>query len=94
MQAKYIITMSYLSEHIIPGTMGKTFLIGTDYADDYQVVLRALSKIKSISKVQLNDKVYPCEITVCTDSTVTIREVQEKAKGVGFHLIPRSMLLQ
>lgn len=86
--------MSYLSEHIIPGTMGKTFLIGTDYADDAQVVLRALTKVKGICKIQFNDKVYPYEITVCTDSPIAIREVQEKARGVGFHLIPRSYLLQ
>lgn len=94
MQAKYTITMCYLSDHIIPGTMGKTFLIGTDYADSDQVVLRVLSKIKGISKIQLNDKVYPHEITVCTDCLVTVKEVQEKAKDIGFHIIPRSSFLQ
>ncbi|WPP51924.1 hypothetical protein [Catalinimonas niigatensis] len=85
--------MSYLSEYIIPATLGKTFLLGTDYSRDYQKVLKILGKIKGISRVDLNDEVFPREITIYTECPVAVKEVQQSVKAFGFHAIPKSFLL-
>lgn len=85
--------MSYLSEYIIPGTMGKTFLMGADYSSDYQRVLKILDKIKGINKVHLNEKVFPHEITICTEKPVAVREVQQQVRTLGFHAIPKAFFL-
>lgn len=86
--------MSYLSDFIIPGGKGKTFLLGNDYPSDYQLMLKALRKIKGISLINLNDQVYPHEITVCTDKPVAIKEIQGTTRVLGFHMIPKSFFLQ
>ncbi len=83
--------MSYLSENIIPGKMGKTFF--TDINDqDLHIVLRVLNKIRGIGRVDFSDKIFPHEITVHTAGPVAIQEIQDRIKNVGFHAVPKSFL--
>lgn len=85
--------MSYLTEYILPGTAGKIFLMGTDYSNDYQRVLKILDTVKGISTVSLNNSVFPREITICTEKPVAVREVQQRVKAFGFHAIPKAFFL-
>ncbi len=85
--------MSYLSEYIIPGSVGKTFLIGNDFPLSYPSILKSLERMKGVQRVTLDDKKYPCEFTVWVDSTIAVKDIQAKVKEAGFHALPKSLLL-
>lgn len=82
--------MGYLSENIIPGKSGKTFLVGINNIEDYQAAVRVLSKIQGIGKIDYTDKVYPHELTIFTARPVPVKEIQQRMKYVGLHALPKT----
>lgn len=85
--------MSYLSEYIIPGSLGKTFLLGANRSINYQRVLEVLREINGVSKVSLNEEVFPREITVFTERAIPVTEIQKKVRTIGFHAIAKATFL-
>ncbi|MEQ9443427.1 MAG: hypothetical protein RIG62_30590 [Cyclobacteriaceae bacterium] len=85
--------MCYITDHILPGTMGKTFIMGADHPIDYKYVLSVLNEFKGISSVQLNDQKFPCEMTIQSNSPIAVKDVQQRINTFGFHALPKSYLL-
>ena len=86
--------MSFITQYIIPGTKGKTFGIGADYPTANKEVVEALSSIVGIRSVELNDQVFPREITICSEIPIAVKDIQQKAKSIGVHAIPKSYFYQ
>lgn len=83
--------MSLLSENVIPGNHGKIF--GTDAKEmkDLIKIQKAILQIDGIKDVILNTDIFPREITIHTSKLVTIENIENKVKVLGFHIIPKGL---
>nr|WKN35463.1 hypothetical protein K4G66_24115 [Tunicatimonas sp. TK19036] len=85
--------MCYISDHIFPGTTGKTFLMSADRTTDYKFVQNVLNGFPGISSVELNDEKFPCELVIHASTPIAIKDVQRQMSNYGFHAFPKSSLL-
>jgi hypothetical protein len=83
--------MSLLSENVIPGNHGKIFRTNAKNHQDLIKIKEAVSHIKGIKDVIINEDKFPVEITIHTTSMVSVKEIEDVVVGVGFHAIPKSM---
>lgn len=81
--------MSLLSENVIPGNHGKIF--GTDASTDEQMneLKVAVMKIKGVKNVLLVKGVFPKEFIVHTSELVKVEDIEEAAKSVNLHAVPK-----
>jgi copper chaperone CopZ len=84
--------MSLFTNNIIPGNHGKVF--GTDAKEDsdLKAIEKSILELDGIKEVAINSHVFPREFTVYTTKIVTIEQVENKVKSVGFHAIPKDGL--
>jgi hypothetical protein len=82
--------MGILEKNVIPGNHGKTF--GTNAVEDADLseIKNSISEIDGIIDVILNTSIFPREFTVHTNKMVTIDDIEDKVKKVGFHAIPKA----
>jgi len=80
--------MSLLSENIIPGDYGKLFGTNAIEEDDLLYIKKRLLEIEGVENVVLNSKVFPREFTVFTSKVVTVVEIEDVVKLIGFNAIP------
>jgi hypothetical protein len=83
--------MSLLTENIIPGNHGKIF--GTNAIEDLDLlaIKSSLLELDGIKKVVFNTDIFPREFTVHTSKIVSIGDIENKVKSVGFHAIPKDL---
>ncbi len=83
--------MSLLTENIIPGNHGKIF--GTNAIEDLDLlaIKSSLLELDGIKKVVFNTEIFPREFTVHTSKIVSIGDIENKVKSVGFHAIPKNL---
>jgi hypothetical protein len=83
--------MSLLTENVIPGNHGKIF--GTNAIEDLDLlaIKSSLLELDGIKKVVFNTDIFPREFTVHTSKIVSIRDIENKVKSVGFHAIPKDL---
>lgn len=81
--------MGILENNVIPGNHGKTFGTNAKEDADLSQIKISISEIDGIIDVILNTAVFPREFTVHTNKMVTIDEIENKVKKVGFHAIPK-----
>jgi hypothetical protein len=83
--------MSILTNNIIPGNHGKIF--GTNAMEDADLleIKASLLKLDGIKEVLLNTEIFPREFTVYTTKMVSIADIENRVKSVGFHAIPKEL---
>jgi hypothetical protein len=83
--------MSLLTENIIPGNHGKIF--GTNAIEDLDLltIKSSILELDGIKKVVFNTDIFPREFTVHTSKIVSIGDIENKVKSVGFHAIPKDL---
>lgn len=81
--------MSLLSENVVPGKQGKVFGTNAKEHDDLLNIKSAIQNIDGVKDVILNEDIFPKELTVHTSSVVSIKEIEDAAMSVGFHVIPK-----
>jgi hypothetical protein len=83
--------MSLLTENIIPGNHGKIF--GTNAIEDLDLltIKSSILELDGIKKVVFNTDIFPREFTVHTSKIVSIGDIENKVKSVGFHAIPKNL---
>jgi hypothetical protein len=81
--------MSLLSENIIPGNHGKIFGTNAMKENDLIAIKTSLLELEGINKVILNTEIFPREFTIYTTQIVSIEDIENKVKSVGFHAIPK-----
>lgn len=80
--------MTFISENIIPGNYGKKFTTDVNEPSEKSKLEAAILKVKGVTAV-IFGTTYPLELTVHTDKVVNISEIQEKAKELEYHVIPK-----
>ncbi len=83
--------MSILTDNVIPGNHGKIF--GTNAIEDIDLIKikSNLLELDGIKEVLLNTEIFPREFTVHTSKIVSINDIENKVKSVGFHAIPKEV---
>ena len=83
--------MNTLTDTVIPGNHGKIF--GTDAIKDLDLlaIKTSVMELDGIKDVLLNTAVFPREFTVHTLKMITITDIQNRVKHVGFHAIPKDL---
>ncbi len=81
--------MSLLSENIIPGNHGKVFGTNAMEEKDLIEIKASLLELEGINDVILNSEIFPREFTVHTNKIVSLEDIENKVKSVGFHAIPK-----
>ncbi len=83
--------MSTISDNIIPGNHGKVF--GTNAMEDTDLtkIKAKLLKLDGIKDVLLNTTIFPREFTVHTTKMVSVNDIENSVKSVGFHAIPKEL---
>ena len=81
--------MSLLSENVIPGNRRKVFGTNAKEPQTLEKIKSALELIDGIKDVILHLDVYPRELTIHTSKMVTVKEIEDAVKAIGYHVIPR-----
>jgi hypothetical protein len=81
--------MGLLSQNIIPGNHGKTFGTNAMNEDDLRAIKTGLLEIDGISDIVLNTEIFPREFTIYTTKIISLIDIENKVKSVGFHAIPK-----
>ena len=81
--------MSLLSENVIPGNRGKVFATNANEPQTLEKIKSALKLIDGIKDVILHLDIYPRELTINTSKMVTVKEIEDAVKAIGFHAIPK-----
>jgi hypothetical protein len=83
--------MSLLDDNVIPGNHGKIFGTNANEPKDLMAIKHTLMELDGVVNVLVNDTIFPKEFTIHTDKLVTIKDIEDKVKSVGFHAIPKSL---
>lgn len=83
--------MSYINDIVIPGDKGRVFTTSIDKTDDLNRLKEVLNTIQGVESVDVNTAVFPTEIRIVADTVVEVKEVEEAANNLGYHLIPKSI---
>jgi len=81
--------MSLLSQNVIPGNHGKIFGTNAMKENDLMEIKTVLLKLDGINDVILNTEIFPREFTVYTNKIVSLADIENKVKSVGFHAIAK-----
>ncbi|MFV7235290.1 MULTISPECIES: heavy-metal-associated domain-containing protein [Flavobacterium] len=83
--------MSVLTDNVIPGNHGKIFGTNAMEDSDLMEIKASLLELDGIKDVLLNTEIFPREFTVHTSKMVSISDIENKVKSVGFHAIPKDL---
>lgn len=83
--------MTIVSENVIPGNHGKVFGTNAENRTSLNNIKKAILRVDGIRDVIIDEKVFPIELTVHTSQVVKIKEIQDAAISVGFHVIPKGL---
>lgn len=83
--------MSVLTNNVISGNHGKIF--GTNAMEDADLIKikASLLELDGIEDVFLNTEIFPRELTVHTNKMVSIADIENRVRSVGFHAIPKDL---
>jgi len=84
-----ITIMSLLSENVIPGNHGKVFGTNAKEPQTLEKIKSTLELIDGVKDVIIHLDVYPRELTVHTSKIVSVKEIEDAVKAIGFHAIPK-----
>jgi hypothetical protein len=83
--------MSVLTNNVIPGNHGKIFGTNAMEEADLMKIKANLLELDGIEDVLLNTEIFPRELTVHTNKMVSIADIENSVKSVGFHAIPKDL---
>lgn len=83
--------MSYLTKNIIPGEYGKVFSTDAKKEKDLLKIKKAILNLYGIKDVLVDINVFPIEITIQTNSVVSVETVENEVKRFGFHAMPKGV---
>jgi hypothetical protein len=83
--------MSVLTNNVIPGNHGKIFGTNAMEEADLMKIKINLLELDGIEDVLLNTEIFPRELTVHTNKMVSIADIENSVKSVGFHAIPKDL---
>ncbi|WP_027137309.1 heavy-metal-associated domain-containing protein [Gaetbulibacter saemankumensis] len=83
--------MSLISENIIPGDYGKSFVTDAKEDKDLERIKKAILRVEGIKDVEINYGVYPKEFTVHTSKIVTLKAIENEINAIGFHAVVKSL---
>lgn len=83
--------MSYLTKNIIPGKIGKVFSTDAKEEKDLVKITKALLKLPGVKDIDINQNVFPVELTIHTDSVVSVEIIEDEVQRFGFHAIPKGV---
>ncbi|NGY37907.1 heavy-metal-associated domain-containing protein [Flavobacterium sp. XN-5] len=81
--------MSLLAENVIPGIHGKVFGTNAMKENELIEIKTRLLKLEGINDIVLNIEIFPREFTIYTNKIVSIKDIENAVKSVGFHAIPK-----
>ena len=83
--------MSILTDNVIPGNHGKIFGTNAIADIDLKEIRSSLLKLDGVKDVLLNTEIFPKEFTIHTSKIVSISDIENIVKSVGFHAIPKDL---
>ncbi|PZX93252.1 heavy-metal-associated domain-containing protein [Flavobacterium aquariorum] len=83
--------MSVLTNNVIPGNYGKIFGTNAVKDADLMKIKASLLELDGIADVLLNTEIFPRELTVHTNKMVSVADIENTVKSVGFHAIPKDL---
>jgi hypothetical protein len=83
--------MSVLTNNIIPGNHGKVFGTNAMEYADLMEIKASLLELEGVKDVLLNTEIFPREFTVHTNKMISIADIENRVKSVGFHAIPKDL---
>ena len=83
--------MSALRDNVIPGNHGQIFGTNAMKEDDLRKIKASLLDLDGIKDVLLNTEIFPREFTVHTTKMISVTDIENKVKSVGFHAIPKDL---
>jgi hypothetical protein len=83
--------MSILTNNIIPGNHGKIFGTNAMEDSDLKEIKTSLLELDGVKDVLLNTEIFPREFTVYTSKMVSIADIENRVRSVGFHAIPKDL---
>ncbi len=84
--------MSLLTENVIPGEHGKIFSTNVTEETELIEIKNNLLKVEGIEDVHLNNAIFPKEFTVITNKLMSIDEIEQAVKAIGYHAIPKTLI--
>ena len=85
------VTMSLLSENVIPGNHGKIFGTNAKTHQELVKIKESISHIEGIKDIIIEEDKFPREFTIHTSAIVSVKEIEDAAIQAGFHVIPKSL---
>lgn len=82
--------MSLISENIIPGNSGKTFVTNAKEFKNLMKIKNAILNIKGINGVTVNKTTYPVQLQICSEVLTSVKKVEKAVISTGFHAIAKS----
>ncbi|MFV8347098.1 MULTISPECIES: heavy-metal-associated domain-containing protein [Flavobacterium] len=83
--------MSLLTDNVIPGNHGTIFGTNATEDSDLMEIKTSLLELDGIKDVLLNTEIFPREFTVHTTKMISVTDIENKVKSVGFHAIPKDL---
>jgi hypothetical protein len=83
--------MSLLTDNVIPGNHGTIFGTNAMEDSDLMEIKTSLLELDGIKDVLLNTEIFPREFTVHTTKMISVTDIENKVKSVGFHAIPKDL---
>lgn len=84
--------MSLISENIIPGAYGKTFVTNAKEHRNLEKIKKEILKVKGIKDVVVNEKVFPKQLEIHSKILVSVKKIEKAVISAGFHAIPKTYL--
>ena len=81
--------MSLLSDNVIPGNQGRVFATNAKLNGDLEKIRNKLLAVDGIEEVKLNLDSFPKEFVVHTRKLVSVEDIEEIIRSMGFHAIPK-----
>jgi hypothetical protein len=84
--------MSIEQENLFPGTKGMTFKTNVANEREFKELASSLQKLPEIKDITFNSEKMPHEITILVHEVISLHKLQDAARYIDYHLIPRGVL--
>ena len=85
------IIMSFISENVIPGKIGKTFETNAKKMESLEAIKKGLLELKGVEDVELCPDSFPKEFIVHTNHLVNVKDIEQKVISIGYHAVPKGV---
>ena len=83
--------MSLLSENVVPDNRGKIFTTNAELKSDLEAIKQQLLTLRGVDDILVNHEKHPKELVIRTSKMVSVNDIEEQVKALGFNIIPKGI---